>query len=145
MIYNDKDEIVIFKRAQPPVGLWELQQGGVNLNESPKKTLWRELHEEVGIIQADIEKISQMPGWTVYQRSEPLMDSNDMIGQAHCWFFLKLKPDRMIDLEKSLENEVSEFKWTNFEELISITGDHKQHVYRQLRSFFHEQILKNPR
>ena len=86
-----------------------------------------------------------MPGWTVYQRSEPLIDSNDMIGQAHCWFFLKLKPDRVIDLEKSLENEVSDFKWTNFEELISITGDHKRPVYRQLRSFFQEQILKNPR
>ena len=28
VIYNDKEEIVIFKRAQPPVGLWELQQGG---------------------------------------------------------------------------------------------------------------------
>jgi putative (di)nucleoside polyphosphate hydrolase len=145
VIYNSDGQIAIFKRAQPPIGIWELQQGGIDLNESPKRTLWRELHEEVGIIQDDIEEITQMPGWTVYQRSEPLEDSSDMLGQAHCWFFLKLKPDRVIDLEKSLEDEAAEFKWTDFEELISITGDHKRHVYRQLCNFFQNEILKTPR
>lgn len=70
VIYNDAGQIAIFKRVQPPVGIWELQQGGIDSGEVPEETLWRELHEEVGIIKDDIEHITSVPGWTIYQRAE---------------------------------------------------------------------------
>jgi putative (di)nucleoside polyphosphate hydrolase len=142
VIYNSAYQIAIFKRAQPPVGVWELQQGGIDVGESLEATLWRELHEEVGIIKDDIEQVTKMPGWTVYQRAEHLDDSDNMIGQAHSWFFLKLRAGRDINLANSLEDEASDFRWTTFEELISITGDHKRHVYETVHEFFRNEIQK---
>ena len=146
VIYNDQRQIAIFKRSQPPIGFWELQQGGIDLGEVPEDTLWRELHEEVGIVRDDIEHSEKMPGWTIYQTNSSHTDVDQpILGQGHCWFFLKLKPGRTIDLEKSLEDAASEFRWTSFQELISFTGEHKKHVYETLSLYFENMQKKNPR
>jgi putative (di)nucleoside polyphosphate hydrolase len=143
VIYNDEGEIAIFKRSKHPVGIWELQQGGIDVGEAPEETLWRELHEEIGILPDDIEHYALMPGQTLYQSPLAAKDVNvPILGQVHCWFFLKLKTDREINLEKSTEDEASEFRWTNFDELISLAGDHKKHVYESLHTYFKEHILK---
>ncbi len=142
VIYNDKNEIAIFKRAQQPVGIWELQQGGIDLHELPEETLWRELYEEVGLIRDDVEAVDSMPGWTLYERAEPRDRESNILGQAHCWFFLKLKSTTKIDLSKSLEDAASEFKWANFEHLIEITGTHKKHVYHELKNYFEAYVVK---
>lgn len=136
VIYNTKGEIAIFKRAQPPIGVWELQQGGIDLGEHPRQTLWRELHEEVGIINTDIEHITELPQWTVYERDDTSDTSNAIMGQAHRWFFLQLKDSVHIDLSTSLEDAASEFTWSTFEHLIEITGEHKKHVYQTLHAYF---------
>lgn len=145
VIYNDAGQIAIFKRVQPPVGIWELQQGGIDAGEVPEETLWRELHEEVGIIKDDIEHITSVPGWTIYQRAEGITDvSLNILGQAHQWYFLKLKTGHSINLENALEDEASEFRWTSFDELIGLTGEHKKHVYQSLNDFFEMHIQKTP-
>jgi len=137
VIYNEHNEIAIFKRSQPPVGAWELQQGGIDLEETPEETLWRELHEEIGLLRDDIEMVTSMPGWTLYQSPRSLEDTTiPMLGQAHRWFFLKLKTDKEINLSDALQDEASEFRWTNFEELLSLAGDHKKHVYEEVHRHF---------
>lgn len=143
VIYNDLGEIAIFKRSKHPIGAWELQQGGIDIGEVPEETLWRELHEEIGIIPEDIEHYSLMPGQTICKSPLASDDANiPILGQVHCWFFLKLKSSAEIDLEKSTEDEASEFRWTNFNELISLAGDHKKHVYETLHIYFKNEILK---
>jgi putative (di)nucleoside polyphosphate hydrolase len=143
VIYNDANEIAIFKRSKHPIGTWELQQGGIDVGEVKEETLWRELHEEIGILPEDIEHYALMPGQTIYQSTLAAGDADvQMLGQVHSWFFLKLKNSSEIDLEKSTEDEASEFRWTNFDELISLAGDHKKHVYETLHRYFKEHILK---
>ncbi len=142
VIYNTTGEIAIFKRAQQPVGIWELQQGGIDVCELPEETLWRELHEEVGLVRDDVEIVDSMPGWTLYERAELRDRESNILGQAHCWFFLKLKDTVKIDLSTSLEDAASEFKWTTFDHLIEITGPHKKHVYQELKNYFEEVIVK---
>lgn len=142
VIYNDVGEIVIFKRAQHPIGVWELQQGGIDLGELPEETLWRELQEEVGIKKIDVETVNSMPGWTLYERAGPEDRVSVTLGQAHTWFFLKLKQASTINLSTSLEEAASEFKWTTFEHLIETGAPHKKQVYGQLKNYFKNEILK---
>lgn len=137
VIYNARGEIAIFKRSQPPMGVWELQQGGIDVGESFEVTLWRELQEEIGLQPKDIETVTEMPGWTSYQSLSSMDDVNvDSLGQTHHWYFLKLKSDCHINLDNALQDEASEFRWTDFDELISLTREGKQHVYRALEEFF---------
>ena len=142
VIYNQQGEIAIFKRAQHPVGVWELQQGGIDPVEHPEAAMWRELAEEIGLTKADIALTSEMPGWTVYQNKDAAELLTDILGQAHHWFFLQLKPEVVIDISRATEDAVSDFCWTSFDDLIERTGPHKQHVYQTLQTYFFTHIQK---
>ena len=142
VIYNQQNEVFLFKRAKYPVGVWQFQQGGIDLNESTEETLWRELREEVGLEKADFIKVTEMPNWTIYPTADSLADaSKSRIGQAHKWYFLELKPDVEIDLEKALDDEASDFRFDTFAGAINETEELKKHVYRELEKFFLEQIV----
>lgn len=137
VIYNQENQVAFFERSQNPVGVWQFQQGGIDLGESPEETLWREMKEEVGLEQTDILKVNEMPGWTSYQDLNSRTDhSVPRIGQTHRWFFLELKPESPVDLARATDNEFSDFRWTSFEEAIATTKKHKQHVYEQLFEYF---------
>jgi putative (di)nucleoside polyphosphate hydrolase len=141
VIYNSDGEVAFFERAQNPVGVWQFQQGGVDLGEDTKTTLWRELKEEIGLTEDDFETVTEYPKWTVYQYDHTLDDNTkSRLGQAHRWYFLKLKDTVSIDLTKATEYEASDFKWMTFQEVLSVTGDFKKHVYQELATYFSDVI-----
>jgi len=143
VIYNEDGQVAFFERAQEPVGVWQFQQGGIDLDENPNDTLWRELMEEVGLSRDDIECVTELPGWLPY---EDLLASTDpsvpRIGQIHRWFFLKLNVKSTIDLAKATDDEFKAWKWIAFENIISVPHKFKQHVYQKLYDFFKLEILK---
>jgi len=142
VIYNQKGEVALFERAQNPSGVWQFQQGGIDTNEHPEETLWRELKEEIGLEESDFSSITKMPNWTVHQHEHSISDATkSRIGQAHLWYFLELKSEVEIDLSKALEHEASDFRWTTFTDAINVTGDLKKHVYHDLEKYFLEHIL----
>jgi ADP-ribose pyrophosphatase YjhB (NUDIX family) len=56
---NDKDEILLVKRAvEPGFGKWSLPGGFMELGESSEQTAIRELHEETGLIGKNPRLIS---------------------------------------------------------------------------------------
>lgn len=59
-----------------------------------------------------------------------------VLGQAHRWFFLRLKSDTAIDLGLATEKEFTNFKWTTFADLIKQNDFMKIDVYRDLSTFF---------
>lgn len=143
VIYNDAGEVALFKRATPPIGVWELQQGGIDTGEAPEHTLWRELKEEVGLSRDEIVAVTKMQELTAYNRPEALLDHSDrLLGQTHQWFFLKIKPGVDINLQNATDDEVSEFMWTNFEHIISLSEERKKPVYEKLYAFFKTSVLK---
>ena len=142
VIYNQTGEVALFERAQNPVGIWQFQQGGIDLGESLETTLWRELKEEIGLEKSDFSTVTQMPNWTVHQYQHTVDDvSKSRLGQAHIWYFLELKSEVEIDLSKALEHEASDFIWTTFADAVSRTEELKRHVYQELEIYFTEYIL----
>jgi putative (di)nucleoside polyphosphate hydrolase len=72
---------------------WQFPQGGVRPDESAEQALFRELHEEVGLEQHDVEVVAATRSWLRYRlprrylrrRSQPLC-----IGQKQRWFLLRM-------------------------------------------------------
>lgn len=144
VIYNQAGQVALFERAVHPVGVWQFQQGGIDLEENPQETLWRELKEEIGLTKNDFENVQEMPFWTIHQSQKSVSDATkSRLGQAHRWYFLKLKEGVDIDITKAEELEVSDFRWSSFEEAIKETEDIKKHVYQQLEKYFEGYILTN--
>lgn len=61
VIYNAAGRVVHFERTQNPAGMWQFQQGGIDLDEQPADTLWRELAEEVGLTKEDFDDVHEYP------------------------------------------------------------------------------------
>jgi putative (di)nucleoside polyphosphate hydrolase len=107
-------------------------------------TLWRELHEEVGLTKDDIAVVDEYPHWTVYQYDHTVDDVNpSRLGQAHRWYFLKLKANVTIDLNKATEAEAAAVRFLTFDEVLAETGDFKRHVYQELQQYFTTNIHTN--
>ncbi len=139
VVCNQKREVAFFKRAKPPVGIWQFQQGGIDVGESIETTLWREVKEEMGLEPEQIETILPYPHWTIYQEPHTVDDATvSRLGQAHRWFFLSLRPDATIDLTHATDDEFSEWKWVTFPEAVAATSSHKQHIYQSLFDFYTE-------
>lgn len=145
VVYFSDNRVAWFKRNFHPVGIWQFQQGGIDIDESVETTLWRELLEEVGLTQDNIELITEYPKWTVHVY--PYLDLNksdnpepDRLGQVHRWFFLKLKEGVEINLEKATEDEFSAWEWTDFDTVVERTSEDKRPAYEELREFYNQNL-----
>lgn len=138
MVYNKDNEILTFQRSDNG-NVWQFPQGGIEVGESPINTLWRELREETGLTEEKIESVAEYQKWTVYTYPPQInnkLGDNMVLGQAHRWFFLRLKSDTAIDLGLATEKEFTNFKWTTFADLIKQNDFMKIDVYRDLSTFF---------
>jgi putative (di)nucleoside polyphosphate hydrolase len=144
VIYNTSGEVVLFERTQNPVGMWQFQQGGIDLGEQPTDTLWRELMEEVDLTPDDFDDVHNYPHWTVYQPDDTLNNpGKSRIGHTHRWFFLRLKDNVTINLDKATMVEASAYKWITFDQVLTETEECRQYVYQALQTYFQTNVLKS--
>src|SRR5260221_9021536 len=83
---------------------WQFPQGGMRRGETPEESLFRELHEEIGLSRADVRIVAQTGRWLRYRlparfvrrESKPLC-----VGQKQRWYLLRLQradPEFRFDL-----------------------------------------------
>lgn len=114
---------------------WQFPQGGINPDESPEQALYRELYEEVGLVQDDVELLGQTRGWLRYRlpkryvrrHSQPLC-----IGQKQKWFLLRLVGDSAkIRFDCGEKPEFDNWRWVNYWFPVGQIVDFKREVYRR--------------
>ncbi|MBA3981209.1 MAG: RNA pyrophosphohydrolase [Alcanivorax sp.] len=100
---------------------WQFPQGGMMPGETPEQALYRELEEEVGLTEADVELLGSTEGWLSYRLPRRFLrrrrddDSPLCIGQRQKWFLLRLTADEArIDLASSGTPEFQSWRWVNY-------------------------------
>jgi len=114
---------------------WQFPQGGVDKGESLEQTLFRELKEEVGLKEQDVEVIASTKDWLKYvlpkkylrNRNNPLC-----IGQKQKWYLLRLITEETnINLENGHHTvEFDHWRWVSYWYPLSNVVDFKREVYR---------------
>ncbi len=138
IVSNGCGKVLLAKRIGQ--NSWQFPQGGIDGDEAPKDALFRELKEEIGLDQKDVEILKQSSQWFKYKippnlqrkRSKPVC-----IGQKQKWFYLKLVSDESnIKLDLTSSPEFDEWQWVNYWYPISAVISFKKKVYQQaLREF----------
>lgn len=112
---------------------WQLPQGGIEGREKPLEAAYRELHEETGLTQADVELIHEFPHWTRYYLPKDWQPGKRFIGQTQRWFLLRYTGTEAIPpISRALHKEFSELDWVDVNWLISHVISFRQSVYRQV-------------
>ena len=138
IVSNGYGKVLLAKRIGQ--NSWQFPQGGIDGDEAPKDALFRELKEEIGLDQKDVEILKQSSQWFKYKippnlqrkRSKPVC-----IGQKQKWFYLKLVSDESnINLDLTSNPEFDDWQWVNYWYPISAVISFKKKVYQQaLREF----------
>ncbi|MCL4113119.1 UNVERIFIED_CONTAM: hypothetical protein GTU68_044213 [Idotea baltica] len=118
---------------------WQFPQGGVSKGESPLQSMYRELHEEIGLRPHDVEVIGSTRNWIKYNIPDNLVRNKEpiCIGQKQKWFLLRLKTvERNIDLEATDSPEFDNWRWVNYWYPINHVVNFKQEVYREALTYF---------
>lgn len=143
MMLSHNGKIFIAERIRPQ-GAWQMPQGGIDENESPKDALYREAMEEIGTNNFSI--ITESQNW--HQYDFPLTYKKKWFtgryrGQKQKWFLLKFLGN---DSEININFHTPEFvdwKWIDSDKLESIIVDFKKLMYKKILEEFKPIILKS--
>ena len=142
IIINDDDKLFCARRIGQDA--WQFPQGGIAYAESPEQAVYRELREETGLSEKDVQIIAQTDGWLRYNLPEHLVRRYKRpvcIGQKQKWFMLRLLAnEQSISLDRNQRPEFDLWKWIDYWKPLTEVISFKREVYREALEFFAPKI-----
>ena len=112
---------------------WQFPQGGLHEGESPEEAMYRELHEEIGLREADVEILGVTEDWLRYRLPDKYVRRGSKplcIGQKQRWFLLRLVADESrVRLDAGETPEFDRWRWVDFWRPINEVIYFKRRVY----------------
>lgn len=133
ILMNPQGKLLWAKRVGQDA--WQFPQGGIKKNERVEDALFRELEEEVGLLDSHVCIVGSTKDWLRYELPERYLrqDSNqNFVGQKQKWFLLYAeKADNKIDLTRSPVPEFDHWRWVSYWFPVNQVIEFKRNVYRQ--------------
>jgi putative (di)nucleoside polyphosphate hydrolase len=118
-------------------GAWQLPQGGLEKEEEPADTLFREIQEETSIARSDLQVLATNPEPLVYELPPGARSSKTGRGQVQYWYLLRFHGSES-SIQLNNGGEFRAWKWMPLEQLIDSVVDFRKPVYRQLAERFRD-------
>lgn len=133
ILANQKNEVFWGKRIREHA--WQFPQGGIKRGESPEQAMYRELQEEIGLLDTHVSVIGRTRNWLRYEVPERWVRREwrgHYKGQKQIWFLLRLTGrDSDIDLRASGHPEFDAWRWNDFWVPLESVIEFKRDVYRR--------------
>ena len=131
---------------------WQFPQGGIQHGESPEEAMYRELHEEVGLLPEHVQIIGRTRDWLRYDVPEEFlrrqtanrMQRASYRGQKQIWFLLRLTgQDSDIHLRATEHPEFDAWRWHHYWIELDSVVDFKREVYELALSELARYLTRN--
>ena len=134
VIVNRNGLVLALERADIP-GAWQLPQGGLEGSEEPLQAAFREVAEETGIPEGELELVQTYPEPLLYELPANARREKTGRGQVQYWFLFKFNgADKTINLKNS--DEFRSWKWSPFAGLLSSVAEFRKKIYQRLAEQF---------
>jgi putative (di)nucleoside polyphosphate hydrolase len=131
ILMNGASEVLLGRRTGGRG--WQFPQGGVRKGETLEQALFRELHEEIGLSQSDVQLLGQSQRWLRYRLPPRYVRRNQQpvcIGQKQRWFLLRLRRTPVtFDFGSTAEPEFDQSRWGSWWEPVREVIYFKRPVY----------------
>ncbi|MDA0681424.1 MAG: RNA pyrophosphohydrolase [Proteobacteria bacterium] len=131
ILSNDEGKVMLAGRVGSKG--WQFPQGGMLHGESAEKAMYRELHEEVGLLETDVAVLGATDDWIRYRLPDRFVrrDSEPLcIGQKQRWFLLRLLgSDSQLRFDCSETPEFDRWRWVDFWRPVNEVIYFKRRVY----------------
>jgi len=112
---------------------WQFPQGGMRHGESLEQSLFRELHEEIGLNAADVRLVGSTARWLRYRLPSRYVRRGQQplcLGQKQRWFLLQLAADESgIRFDTTGEPEFDRWRWVDYWQPVKEVIYFKRPVY----------------
>jgi putative (di)nucleoside polyphosphate hydrolase len=112
---------------------WQFPQGGMRRGESAEESLFRELHEEVGLKPSDVRLLGVTSRWLRYRLPARYVRREQRplcLGQKQRWFLLRLATDELgIRFDLTGEPEFDRWRWVDYWQPVKEVIYFKRPVY----------------
>ena len=133
ILLNARNQVFWGKRLK--THSWQFPQGGIKQGESPEQAMFRELHEEVGLLPDSVRVLATTRGWLHYRLPKRLRRNNSspgFKGQKQKWFLLELVGDEgAIAFDCGHKPEFDHWRWVSYWYPVRQVVDFKREVYRR--------------
>ena len=133
LIINSEGLVLVAERIERP-GAWQLPQGGINQGEEEDQAVLREIKEEIGFGESEINNLLQPIGnpsnWLAYQLPKSNWSKKNGRGQVQKYFAYRyIGKDEQLDEKFSRSQEFSAWKWISISDLIKDAWHIRRPVY----------------
>jgi putative (di)nucleoside polyphosphate hydrolase len=114
MLINQEKKIFVGKRIDNNSDAWQMPQGGADPGEEEDVAMFRELHEETGIISSAVKVIKKSSGHFYYNLPYNLQKKfwgGKYLGQKQRWYLAQFNGDDSLINLRSETPEFSHWKW----------------------------------
>lgn len=112
---------------------WQFPQGGMMRDEDARAAMFRELEEEVGLTEQDVEVLGVTRDWLQYRLPKKYIRKNSTplcIGQKQRWFLLRLRSSpAKVRFDRGDEPEFDRIRWVDFWRPVNEVIYFKRRVY----------------
>ena len=137
LMNNNQSQVFLAKRCRQ--NAWQFPQGGLKRGEDSETAMYRELHEEVGLLPHQVSVVAVTKGWHYYDVPKNFLRHNapnrsvgvGFRGQKQRWYLLHfLANDNDISLTASMPAEFDAWRWVDYWQPIEWVVYFKKDVYR---------------
>ena len=131
ILLNHRNEVFWGKRIR--THSWQFPQGGIKHGETPEQAMFRELHEDVGLIPDHVRIIARTRDWLRYEVPEHFIRRDargHYRGQKQIWFLLQLVGrDSDMNLRATDHPEFDAWRWNEYWVPLESVIEFKRGVY----------------
>jgi putative (di)nucleoside polyphosphate hydrolase len=146
IICNWKNEVFWGKRVKEHS--WQFPQGGIKAGETPERAMFRELHEEVGLVSEHVRILGRTRDWLRYEVPEQWVRREwrgNYRGQKQIWYLLRLVGrDCDVHLRASDKPEFDAWRWNDYWVPLESVIEFKRDVYQLALNELAKYLHRNP-
>jgi putative (di)nucleoside polyphosphate hydrolase len=131
ILLNQKNQVFWGKRLR--THSWQFPQGGIKHGETPEQAMFRELHEEVGLLPDHVRIVARTRDWLRYEVPDHFIRRDargHYRGQKQIWFLLQLMGrDSDMNLRATNHPEFDAWRWNEYWVPLEVVIEFKRNVY----------------
>jgi putative (di)nucleoside polyphosphate hydrolase len=132
ILLNHKNQVFWGKRIK--THSWQFPQGGINHGETPEQAMFRELHEEIGLLPTQVRIVARTRDWMRYEVPNHYVRREargHYRGQKQIWFLLQLMGrDNDMNLRATDHPEFDAWRWNEYWVPLEAVIEFKRDVYQ---------------
>jgi putative (di)nucleoside polyphosphate hydrolase len=132
VLLNQRNQVFWGKRIR--THSWQFPQGGIKYGETPEQAMFRELHEEVGLVPEHVRIVARTRDWLRYEVPDHYIRRDargHYRGQKQIWFLLQLMGrDSDMNLRATDHPEFDAWRWNEYWVPLELVIEFKRNVYQ---------------